>query len=97
MIEGHRRSQIMQAYAICHGITAKTSTMSSDLAMASLDGHKRLASYQFHPVSEKTGKVGMDHKKNDFQNKKYFIIWILLYTMTYFDIIFRFMAHLKSY
>ena len=60
MIEGHRRSQIMQAYAICHGITAKTSTMSSDLAMGSLDGHKRLASYQFHPVSEKTGKVGMD-------------------------------------
>ena len=60
MIEGHRRSQIMQAYAICHGITAKTSTRSSDLAIGSLDGHKRLASYQFHPVSEKTGKVRMD-------------------------------------
>ena len=68
MIEGHRRSQIMQAYAICHGITAKTSTMSSDLAMGSLDGHKRLASYQFHPVSEKTGKVKMVFIYQGFPN-----------------------------
>lgn len=51
-----RRSQVMQAYAICHGVTAKTTLTNND-ALGRLEGHARLASYQFHPVSEKSGKV----------------------------------------
>ena len=47
----------MQAYAICHGVTAKSSVTTDELSLGVLDGRARLASYQFHPVSDKSGKV----------------------------------------
>lgn len=50
----------MQAYAICHGVTAKSSVATNDLALGVLDGRARLASYQFHPVSDKSGKVNIE-------------------------------------
>ena len=57
ILDAFRRSQVMQAYAICHGVTAKTTTTNNDVAIERLDGRARLASYQFHPVSERSGKV----------------------------------------
>ena len=47
----------MQAYAICQGITAKSSSAIHSNSMATFSRNARLASYQFHPVSEKSGKV----------------------------------------
>ena len=47
----------MQAYAICQGITAKSSSAIHSNSMATFSQNARLASYQFHPVSEKSGKV----------------------------------------
>ena len=47
----------MQAYAICQGITAQSSSAIRSNSMATFSQNARLASYQFHPVSEKSGKV----------------------------------------
>ena len=47
----------MQAYAICQGITAQSSSAIRSNSMATFNQNARLASYQFHPVSEKSGKV----------------------------------------
>ena len=54
-----RHTQAMQAYAICHGVTARASTNSKNGKFGVPHGHQRLASYQFHPVSEKSGKVSV--------------------------------------
>jgi len=47
----------MQAYAICHGVTAKSNVTTDELGLGVLDSRARLASYQFHPVSDKSGKI----------------------------------------
>ena len=57
ILDSFRRSQVMQAYAICQGITAKSSSSIRNNSMATFSQNARLASYQFHPVSEKSGKV----------------------------------------
>ena len=57
LLDAFRRSQVMQAYAVCHGVTTKTVIANEDLALEKFESHARLAAYQFHPVSEKSGKV----------------------------------------
>ena len=47
----------MQAYAICQGITAKSSSSIRNNSKATFSQNARLAAYQFHPISEKSGKV----------------------------------------
>ena len=65
ILESFRRSQVMQSYAICQGVTAKASGQNSFIRGYSQN--MRHASYHFHPFSEKTGKV------------KYFVIECRLY------------------
>jgi len=57
ILDSFRRSQVMQAYAICQGITAQSSSAIRSNSMATFSQNARLASYQFHPVSEKSGKI----------------------------------------
>ena len=59
LLDAFRRSQETQAWAICHGVTTKTGITHTGVALEEFEGHARLTSYQFHPVSEKSGKVIM--------------------------------------
>ena len=59
-----------QAYAICHGVTVKSSVTTNELALGVHDGHARLVSYQFHPVSDKSGKVNREIHSGIYSQKR---------------------------
>ena len=56
ILESFKRRQEMQAYAICQGVTAR-SNVNHNHSIGSHRHNTRHMSYQFHPVSEKSGKV----------------------------------------
>ena len=56
ILDSFKRRQEMQAYAICQGVTAR-SNVNHNHSIKSYRQNARHMSYQFHPVSEKSGKV----------------------------------------
>lgn len=56
ILDSFKRRQEMQAYAICQGVTAR-SNVNHNHSIKSHRQNARHMSYQFHPVSEKSGKI----------------------------------------